>query len=388
VRVLYWTQLFWPYIGGVEVLAAEFLPAMRSRGYEFAVVASHGALDLPDEGEYRGIPIHRFPFQTALTGRNVDQLMTALHGIARLKRALKPDLIHINLSDPSIFFHVHSSAVHPAPVLVTLSVALPNRQAAAEPDTLLRETFRGAAWINANSAAILADARRLAPEIVHRSSVIYNGLRTPDVPPAPLSFRPPVFLCLGRLVNDKGFDVALKAFATVVKHVPQARLRIVGDGPARPALEQQAFEFGLTGGVEFTGWVAPERVPELINDATVVVVPSRWQEAFSLVALQAAQMARPVVGTRVGGLPEVILHGHTGLLVDNEDSHALAEALVHLLDCPHEAVHMGLAGRHRAHALFSWERHINAYDQLYRRLVSAPDQGGDDVRSTHSAATK
>lgn len=369
MRVLYWTQLFWPYIGGVEVLATKFLPAMRERGYEFAVVTSHGSLDLPDEAEYEGIQIYRFPFQAALAGGNVDQLMTVLHGMVRLKRVFRPDLIHINFSDPSIFFNFHSSAAYPAPVLITIRVALPNRQTAGQPDTLLGQTFRAAAWITANSAAMLADARQLVPEIIHRSSVVYNGLSMPDVPPTPLPFRPPLLLCLGRLVEDKGFDVALRAFAVLIDRFPQARLLIAGDGPARPALEEQAVELGLANVVQFTGWVVPEKVPELINGATIVVIPSRWQEAFSLVALQAAQMARPVVGTRVGGLPEVIVHGETGLLVKNEDTHALAGTIAYLLDCPKVAVEMGLAGRRRAQELFSWERHINAYDELYKKLI-------------------
>jgi len=369
VRVLYWTQLFWPYIGGVEVLATKFLPAMRERGYEFAVVTSHGSLNLPDEAEYRGIRIYRFPFQTALAGGNVDKLMTALQGVVRLKRAFRPDLIHINFSDPSIFFNFHSSAAYPAPVLIAIRVALPNGHTSGQPDTLLGQTFRAADWITANSAAMLADARRLVPEIVHRSSVIYNGLSMPDVPVMPLPFLPPLLLCLGRLVEDKGFDVALRAFAALVGRFPQLRLIIAGDGPARLALERQAFDLGLSSVVQFAGWVVPERVPELINGATIVVIPSRWQEAFSLVALQAAQMARPVVGTRVGGLPEVIVHGQTGLLVENEDTHALAEAIAYLLDNPQAATEMGLAGRRRAQGLFSWESHINAYDELYKRLI-------------------
>ena len=376
MRVLYWTQLFWPHIGGVEVLAAEFLPAMRERGYEFVVVTSHGGLDLPDEGEYRGIPIYRFPFQAALSRRDVDQLVTTLHRIGRLKRAFRPDLVHVNLSDPSVFFHLHSSAVHAAPVLITVSVALPTGQTVGQPETLLGQTFRAASWVNANSAAMLRDAHRLVPEIVRRSSVIYNGLRTPDRPPAPLPFQPPLLLCLGRIVEDKGFDVALNAFPAVVKHFPRVLLRVAGDGPARPALEHQAARLGLAHAVQFTGWVVPERVPELINDATIVVVPSRWQEAFSLVALQAAQMARPVVGTRVGGLPEVVVHGETGMLVDNEDSRALAAAIASLLDSRQRAETMGLAGRARAQRLFSWERHITAYDQLYRKLISEAKQGG------------
>lgn len=369
MRVLYWTQLFWPYIGGVEVLATRFLPAMRERGHEFIVVTSHGSLHLPDHAEYKGIPVHRFEFQAALAEGNLDQLMAARQAVARLKKRFKPDLIDINFTDPSVFFNLHTAEAHPAPVLVSIRLALPEQQPAGRPDTLLGQTLRSADWVTANSAAILADAHQLVPEIIPRSSVIYNGLDTPSVQPSPLPFEMPLLLCLGRVVEDKAFDLALKAFAALVDRFPQARLCIAGDGPARPALEQQAAELGVTDVVQFPGWIVPEEVPELINSATIIIMPSRWREAFGLVALQAAQMARPVVATRVGGLPEVVAHGQTGLLVENENVPALTEAIAFLLVNPEVAAEMGRAGRRRAQALFSWERHIDAYDDLYEKLI-------------------
>ena len=68
MRVLFWSELFWPYIGGAEVLASKLLPALRNRGYEFIVVTSQDYLGLPDEGQYEGIPIYRLPFRKALAG--------------------------------------------------------------------------------------------------------------------------------------------------------------------------------------------------------------------------------------------------------------------------------------------------------------------------------
>jgi glycogen(starch) synthase len=367
MRALYWTQLFRPYVGGVEVLARHFLPAMRSRGYELAVVTSHGSLSLPDEDVDDGVPVYRFPFQTALASRNAQQVLNALHAVARLKRRFKPDLVHINLSDPSVFFHLHSARAHPAPSLVVLSVALPQRAAAAA-DTLLGNVLGSASWVVTNSAAMLAEARALLPAITPRSSVIYNAVVAPDDVPTPLPFDAPRVLCLGRIVDDKGFDIAVTAFADLASRFANARLLIAGDGPARPLLEQQAARLGIASRVDFIGWVPPERVPALINTATVVVMPSRWREAFGLVALQAAQMGRPVIATRVGGLPEVVVHQQTGLLVEKDDSRGLADALAFLLGHPTAAEAMGRAGRERALAVFSWPRHLDAYDALYRDL--------------------
>jgi glycogen(starch) synthase len=133
-------------------------------------------------------------------------------------------------------------------------------------------------------------------------------------------------------------------------------------------LERQAAELNLTDVVDFIGWVSPDKVPELINTATMVLVLSRW-EGFGLVILEAASMARPVIASRVGGIPEVLAHEETGLLVESENSQALAEAIIFLLTHPNDAARMGHAARQRARELFSWEQCVEAYDALYKTLA-------------------
>jgi glycogen(starch) synthase len=234
---------------------------------------------------------------------------------------------------------------------------------------VLGQTLRSAQWVTANSTAIFTEARRLVPDITSYSSVIYNGLDVPATLPEPLPTNPPRLLCVGLLIPAKGFDLAISAFASLAHRFPGLRLVIVGDGPARNDLERQAVELGVSHLIDFVGWVTPENVPALMNGATVVVMPSRWEEAFGLVALEAALMARPVVATRVGGLPEVVAHGQTGLLVEKDDPPALAVAIAFLLDHPELATEMGKTARLRAQDLFSLKRHVDAYDALYRQLI-------------------
>ena len=123
--------------------------------------------------------------------------------------------------------------------------------------------------------------------------------------------------------------------------------------------------------VDFRGWVQPQDVPALLNQATLLLVPSRWQEPFGLVALEGMRMARPIVATRVGGLPEIVIPGETGLLVEREDDAGMAEAMLHLLARPTLAVDMGSAGRARARSVFSFTGMVDAYEALYRQLVDA-----------------
>ncbi len=366
MRVLYWTRLFWPHIGGVEVLGAKLLPALSQRNCEAIVVTSQDRPDLHEVDLYRNIPIYRFPFWTAVTNSATNQLIEVKRRIAALTRTFAPDLVHMNNIDHSAFFYLQTTDAYPAPLLLTVHGAVDHRGLGH--DTLVGQILRRADWVTCVSGAVLNYLRQLHPEITPHSSLIYNGLEAPPLPSGPAPSDAARVLCLGRFTKEKGFDLALAAFASVPDRSPAARLVMAGDGPERPNLEQQATDMGITDRVQFLGWVSPDKVTPLIRTATVVVVPSR-HEGFSLVALEAALMGRPVVATRVGGLPEVVVHQETGLLVEPEDTKGLAEAIAFLLAHPDAATQMGRAARRRAIDVFGWERCVDSYDMLYRKLV-------------------
>lgn len=365
MRILFLTELFRPYIGGVEVHASRFLPAMRARGHVFEVATSHGHLDLPDEETWDGIPVHRLPLDRALRARDIDATAEAIRRLAAIKRAFAPDLVHVNLSDATVFFHLRTERAQPCPTLVSARVSL--RGLPSGPRTLLGTVLERAAWVTANSAAVQADLLELDPGLAGRSSVVYNALEAPEA--SPPADGPPLVVGLGRVVRDKGFDVLVDAFAAVRRARPDARLLIAGDGAEHAAVADRVRDLGLDGAVELPGWVDPDDVPALLARAAVVVVPSRWREAFGLAALQAALAARPVVATRVGGLAEVVEDGATGTLVPNEDADAMARAILSLLDDPERARRLGEHARERALARFSWPAYLDAYDELYARLA-------------------
>jgi glycogen(starch) synthase len=355
--------------------------ALRERGHQIIVVTRQDSPDLPLEDQYHGIPVHRFPFWTAAANRRIDQVLAARHRLAKLKRDFANDLVHIHGFGPSVFFHLETIRVHPSPLLITLIEERQHR----EGHELLSRILRSADWVTGKSAAVLAQARRFAPEITSRSSVIHNGLEVPALLPKPLPTDAPRLLCLGRLAVQKGFDVVLTALASITDQFPNARLIVAGDGPERSALEHRVAELGLANVVEFMGWVSPHEVLALINTATMVVMPSRW-EGLPSVVLQAAIMARPVVATRVSGLSEVVVHQNTGLLVEPEDAQGLAEAIALLLDQPETAVRMGLAARRRVQELFNWEKCVAAYDALWRRLI-ANGRGRSSIQSCRPSNT-
>jgi glycogen synthase len=369
MRLLVWQELFWPHMGGIEVLATKLLLALQRRGYEIIVVTRQDSLDHPMETNYQRIPVYRYPFWTVLTSGQLAQVVELRSQVVKLKRTFAPDVVHINSFGPSVLFHYDTANAHDTPVLLTLHTTnQPIGAQSLRPDGLFGRTLRTANWVTCVSNAVFAHWSRLVPEMSAYSSVVYNGLSLPDVSPEPLPTDPPRLLCLGRLHADKCFDLALKAFALVMDNFPGVRLIIAGDGDARRALERQVADLRLIN-VEFVGWVTPDKIFELMNAATVVVVPSR-AEGLPTVALEAGVMARPVVATRIGGVPEIVVDRGTGLLVDPGDWQGIAKAIEFLLRQPKVATQFGQAARRRIQALFSFERYVDAYDALYRKLTS------------------
>jgi glycosyltransferase involved in cell wall biosynthesis len=198
--------------------------------------------------------------------------------------------------------------------------------------------------------------------------VIYSGVDPPAEDPLPLPFEPPIMLSGGRHSTEKGFDLVLRATAILAQRGEPTELVLLGDGPEREALERLAGELDISTLVRFTGWVKPTHIWHLLQNATVVVIPSRW-DAFPRLAVEASLMQRPVVASRVGGLAEAVLNGETGLLVAPEDPQALADAVRTILRDRQCGSRLGRAARSHALNHFTMSGVVTAYDDLYGRLL-------------------
>lgn len=375
MRVLYWMDSFSRTPGGIQRLGTQAMKALGDRGFEFLVVCSSTDEALPRSEERDGIRIRRVEMFRALQERDPLAMLQARKEVANIRRDFDPQVAQVNFSGPTAMFHFDAPAP-PVPTIMALHISLP--EGLGGEDTLLQRLLRASDWVTANSRFVMRSAVRAVPEIEDRTSVIYNGIRTPELSPMPPPTSPPVLLGIGRLVPDKGFDVALEALSMLAQHHPRLRLRLAGEGSERQALEARARELGVSDRTDFLGWVPPERVPEVIEDATIVLVPSRWDEAFGLVVLEAALVGRPVVASRVGGLPEVVEEGRTGLLAERDDAAAFAEAVHRMLNDPERTARMGAAARERVTTRFSLERYVDEYASLYRRLgrESGGESGG------------
>jgi glycosyltransferase involved in cell wall biosynthesis len=176
------------------------------------------------------------------------------------------------------------------------------------------------------------------------------------------------------LTPKYGIDVLIRAFARLTASGlrPDAHLLIVGDGPERPALEALAVASGVAPRVQFIGAVGHAQVPQWLQRMDIYVAASRDDsESFGVAVLEASACAVPVVVSDAGGLPEVVQHQVSGLVVPRDDSVALADALATLVASPELRQRMGVAGRQRVIDHYDWPRCVDTMLDSYEALLAS-----------------
>ncbi len=196
--------------------------------------------------------------------------------------------------------------------------------------------------------------------------VILNGWGGRPLPPRPP--RVPTAVCVAHLREQKGHDDLLRAFAFVRTRIPQARLRLVGDGPLAPSLKELARTLDLEANVRFEG--AVEDVWPLLSEANVFVLASRY-EPLGIAVMEAMAAGLPVVATSVGGLPELVTPHRNGTLVPPGNVEALGQAIIDLFECSDDAA---ISANARSASAAWHESEMTAkYADLYERLTQQPE---------------
>jgi glycogen synthase len=367
MRILIWSSAYAPGIGGVEVVVQGLARSLADRGRTVEVVAQSvddvGASTLEPEGI-----IHRLPFHQVLASRDPARVVALTQRVAEIKRKFAPDLIHAHAVHPSEFFLLRTADVARCPTLFTVHGWTPM---ASGHDTLRNRMFRHVDWIVGCCRYVTDQTIRTVPDVAARCVTIPTGYRDPGVRLEALPSDPPRLLCVGRLVESKGFQRVLQALPALLRAEPATRLTIVGAGPFRHALEQECDRLQVRAQTTFVGAVPRDRVFGYMLGASMCIIPSAdGSEGLNLVALEAALMERPVVATRDGGLSEAVVDGETGFLVDGGDREALERSILTLLADPELAARFGRAGRRFVLDSFGWDRHVADHLTLYEMAAA------------------
>ncbi len=198
-------------------------------------------------------------------------------------------------------------------------------------------------------------------------TTIWNGIDLEKYPYETPQVTGPA-VTVARLSAEKDIANLLRGAALVVTSAPDFRLEIAGDGPLRDELLQLSASLNLEAHVRFLGEISD--IPGLLGRARFFVLPSQT-EGISLTILEAMARGLPVLASDVGGNPEVIQNGRTGLLVPAKDPIALAGAMLRLWNEPQEGISLGQAGRRRVEEYFDIRRMIAQYERLYQGLLAA-----------------
>ena len=310
-----------------------------------------------------GIPVDCVAHTRGGTAGRMLRLAWYLHTIGA-------DIVHAHNVKP----HLHGAlAAGLARVPVTISTKhgrnFPTRPLGQMANRLACSICTDLVGVSADCAAIWHEIERARPEQV---SVITNGVDLATFPcsSGPVDV-PPRAVSIARLCAVKDPITLLLATRRVVDHEPAFRLDLVGDGPLRSEVEQSIVRLRLDHAVRVHGAVDDVRL--VLKGASFFVLAST-SEGVSITLLEAMAAGLPVVTTRVGGNPEVVDEGETGVLVAPRAPEALADAMLSMLRQPSVRERMGRSARRRVENCFDLRRTVAAYEQMYLRAFNGRRQ--------------
>jgi glycogen(starch) synthase len=372
---------FHPSLGGIEELVRQLCLELKRRGDEPTLLVNRWPRNLPAFEEHEGLPVHRLAMRVP-AGRqlkaHVNYHLThpfIRRQTLRIVRKAGCDVLHVQGVSCQAVYALHARRVLDLPLIVTLQgeLTMDARQIFQHDpfaQTLLHTVLREADIVTACSGKTLADGERYFGEALgDRGRVIFNAASIDDFRNAePFRHDRPYVFALGRMVPQKGFDVLLRAWK---KMAPEGvDLLLAGDGPELDSIKRFADELRLTKaqGVHFLGRADRPKTASLFRGSLFVALPSRTDEGLPVVCAETMAAGKAIVGTRVGGVPEAVLDGHNGLIVERDDADAFAQALARMLkdDSFRHAAEQTAIERAE---LFSWPHVTTQYQAVYAEAI-------------------
>ncbi len=369
--------------GGAQRQLTELVKAMpRDRFVLHVVSLSTTKCDYVEMIQRTGTPL-------TLIAQSGTWSWPTFFSLLRLVRRIRPQLVHTWLFTAGLYGRVAAWMARVPVIVSAVRSVEPDKPAHyVTIDRLLRRITQGFT-VNARVIGDVVAAR----ERVSRAKIhtISNGIDLSVFDPTrvatglrqhlQLPVHTPVVGIVGRLSPVKDHDTFLRAAALIAQQHPQVRFLIVGSGPLREPLEQLARALGVASRAVFLDH-HPD-IPAVFAACSIAVVTSAYEGCCNAI-LEAMAMGKPVIATAVGGNPELVIDGQTGLLIPTKDPAALAQAVLGLLDDPDRCARMGQAGRRLVEEQFTLERLVAEMGQLYTRLLPGPNHQGRAAQPVHS----
>lgn len=345
---------------------------LQASGHEVHVISQHKEI----EAFSSGVEIHSFPFRGSLG------YFTMVPGVRKLLRLLKPDIVNAHYASG---YATTARLVQYRPWLLSVWGSdvydFPHKSPVHR--RLVRKNILAADAVASTSHCMAQQTRTIAPKVgpiaitpFGVDPAAYQGL----TPIAQAQSGRWVIGTVKAMAHKYGIDTLMKAFALLLRkfaltNAPLAaklHLRLVGDGPQMAEFKQLARHLGISAQVEFLGRVPHAQVPEILAGMDIFVALSRLDsESFGVAVIEAGAAGRPVVVSDAGGLPEVTMHGVTGVVVPRDDPQAAADAIENLILHPDLRISMGNAAQQHVARHYSWPACINTMLNTYRKTLEA-----------------
>ncbi|MBX3448511.1 MAG: glycosyltransferase family 4 protein [Planctomycetaceae bacterium] len=371
MRIAMLTATSLPEVGGAQICVDQLARQFQISGHEVVVIGPHAhGPGTALQGNYPVVRYHR-PLSQRGNYSRLKSLLMELH------RERPIDLLNVHLTYPGGYVGRWFSCQTGVPMVVTPHGG----------DVFYRSRFRKRPllWGRIQGALSAADAvialssyfGRLLAEIAPAQRHVIripNGVNVREfqetaVLPAEISKKcgPRYVLAVGRLVGRKGFDTAVAAMDRLVERHRDVRLVFAGDGPQRQALETMAGASRAAKQIVFLGTVTGAAKVALYQSSLMTIVPSVDEDNMPLVVLEAMACGRPVVGSRLGGIPDFVIPGQTGELAEPGDAQSLANAIGSVLDHPaREELSRNCRELALAH---DWSRIADRYVELFKSVA-------------------
>lgn len=360
---------FDPYpkvIGGAQVVTLAVAEELQQRDVGVRILTTGGGALIDsarDAGLPNGIvempaPLRTYGHATVGSARLAAAASLPL-AWWRMSRALRPRPAVVHVTDLR-------GLILAGPPARTLGIPVVWHLHATEPEPLLNSIGSFLATVALTPSQKVVSS--LPPLVRRRCRVLRNGVPGSALDAPPARFEEQLVVSAGRISAEKGVDVLLEATVQLLQSVPDARVRVYGG--VQPGWEdyhrrlvQRIDDEGLREQFELAGFVESPSMDW--TQASLYVQPSRREAGLSLAVVEAMASGLPVVATSVGGLPEVVEDGVTGLLVNPEDPAALARGISDLLLDPDRSRRLGQAGRQRVASLYSMGEMVDSLMKLY-----------------------
>lgn len=376
MKIAICTDWFYPRLGGISNHIIGLTKKLQLKGHDVIIITRKWTNSLPPE--YAEIPIQRVE---SMFPTSFIFLPPKIGGIERILRKENVDIVHVHHAfSPFSISSINAAKKLHLPVILTthtdmfaaetkyfwkpVSYALyPHLKVLRKVDKVIAVSNVAANFISnfvdRNRVIVIpngVDTNRFRP--ISSENANFNGFTI-------LSKKKPIILFVGRHVFRKGTILLPKVAKMLVKEFPNLQLLVCGKGYMQIPVQALGHIHRSNGSLKMLGFVSDNDLPSLYALSDIVVMPSLHSESFGIPLIEAMASGKPVVATKVSGMPEVVKNGVTGLLVEKRSSKAIAESLRFILRNPEEYLKMSKAARELAVNEYSWDNIVTQIENVY-----------------------